>query len=162
MPQSEEIANTLRERLGLDVRSIALTRGGDINDAFRAETAEGSIFVKTSPTAQAGMFTAEAAGLEWLAEGDTIATPRVIGTHDPLVDDGDPRLLALEWIDEATCDPERLGRELAAMHALGAPHFGFTPGPKPNSPMCFNDLSLPNDPTHLRRVLREQPDNSAD
>lgn len=146
MSQSEEIANTLRERLGLDIESISLTRGGDINDAFRAETPEGPIFVKTSPTAQAGMFTAEAAGLEWLADGGAISTPRIIGVNDPLSENDGPRLLALEWIDEGAPDPERLGRELASMHALGAPHFGFTPGPQQDAPMRFNDLSLPNDP----------------
>lgn len=146
MSAGESIAAALREHLRLDVISIALTRGGDINDAFKVETADGPVFVKTSPTAQPGMFTAEAAGLEWLAEDGAIATPNVIGAHDPPADDSGPRLLALEWIDEGTVDPEQLGRRLAAMHAGGAPHFGYTPGPHNDEPMRFNDLSLPNDP----------------
>lgn len=146
MPAGESIATALREHLGLDVRSIDLTRGGDINDAFKVETVGGPVFVKTSPTAQPGMFSAEAAGLEWLSEGGAIATPKVIGALDPPADQPGPRLLALEWIDEGTVDPESLGRQLAAMHASGAPHFGFTPGTNDNEPMRFNDLSLPNDP----------------
>lgn len=146
MSAGESIASALREHLGLNVRSIALTRGGDINDAFKVETTDGPVFVKTSPTAQPGMFTAEAAGLEWLAEGDAIATPPVIGVHDLPAGEPGPRLLALEWTDEGTVDPETLGRQLAAMHANGAPHFGFTPGPADDAPMRFNDLSLPNDP----------------
>lgn len=143
---ADAVARTLQERLGLEVESLALTRGGDINDAFRVETSGGPVFVKTSPGAQPGMFTDEAAGLEWLAEPGSIATPNVIGVHDPDEDDGLPRLLALEWIDEGPLDAERLGSGLAQMHRAGAPDFGFTPGPRPHSPMRFNALSLPNDP----------------
>lgn len=143
---AETVALTLRDRFGLAVESIALTRGGDINDAFRAETSSGPVFVKTSPTAQPGMFTDEAAGLQWLSEPGAIATPDVVGVHDPDEDDGLPRLLALEWIDEGPLDAEALGRNLAATHRAGAPGFGFTPGPHAHSPMRFNELSLPNEP----------------
>ena len=60
MADGAAIEFVLNERLGLQVASLTKTRGGDINDAFRAVTAAGPIFVKSSPTAQAGMFTAEA------------------------------------------------------------------------------------------------------
>ena len=144
--RAEAVAGALEACLGLSVESVALTRGGDINDAFRVETSAGPVFVKTSADAQPGMFTDEAAGLEWLAEPGTVATPRVVGVHDPSEDDGRPRLLALEWIDEGPVDAEALGRGLAGMHRAGAPSFGFTPGPVGHSPMRFNALSLPNDP----------------
>lgn len=140
------IERVLIDRLGLEVTSVTKTRGGDINDAFRAETAAGPIFVKSSPTAQPGMFTAEAAGLEWISERDAIRTPRVVAVNDPESGDATPRMLALEWIEEGSVDPEQLGHQLAAMHALGAPAFGFTPGTVAHAPMRFNDLSLPNDP----------------
>lgn len=146
MGGTEAIERVLIERLGLKVSSVTKTRGGDINDAFRAETSDGPVFVKSSPTAQPGMFTAEAAGLEWLSEESAIATPAVIAVNDPAGGDSTPRLLALDWVDEGSIDAEQLGQQLAAMHALGAPTFGFTPGPEPNAPMRFNDLSLPNDP----------------
>ncbi len=146
MVHSAAIERVLTEDFGIEVASVTKTRGGDINDAFRAETSDGSIFVKSSPGAQAGMFTAEAAGLQWLSEKSAIATPEVVGVHDPLAADSGPRLLALQWIDEGSIDAERLGRQLAAMHRLGATSFGFTPGPDNNAPMRFNDLSLPNDP----------------
>lgn len=146
MVAAEAIERVLTERLGMSVSAVTKTRGGDINDAFRADTSDGPIFVKSSPTAQPGMFTAEAAGLEWISEREAIATPKVISVNDPAEDDGSPRLLALEWIDEGSVDAEQLGEQLAAMHALGAPTFGFTPGPAAHAPMRFNDLSLPNDP----------------
>lgn len=143
-----EIRAALETKLGLSVSSIALTAGGDINDAYRAETADGPIFVKSSATAQAGMFSDEAAGLEWLGEPGGVAVPKVVGVCD---DEDAPRLLALEWIDSGRLDAageEELGRGLARIHAAGAPEFGATPalgGGYANAPMRFNQLSLPNE-----------------
>lgn len=163
MTSPADVARALRERLALDVTGVALTVGGDINDAYRAELADGgSVFVKTSEAAAPGMFTDEAAGLAWLGEPESgLSTPEVIG----VVDDGDdaassmPRLLALRWVDRGPLDAageERLGRGLAKIHAAGAPAFGATPvlnldgtlNPVRHgrSPMRFNELALPNDP----------------
>lgn len=146
---ADAIRAALETKLGLNVESIALTAGGDINDAYRAETSDGPIFVKTSATAQAGMFSDEAAALEWLGESGGVAVPTVIGVCD---DEDAPRLLALEWIDSGRLDTageEALGRGLAKIHATGAPEFGATPllgGGYANAPMRFNQLSLPNEP----------------
>lgn len=144
---ADAVRAALEDELGLDVRSVALTNGGDINDAYRAETSAGPIFVKTSATAQPGMFTDEAASLEWLDVDDGVATPRIVG-----VCEGETKLLALEWIDRgrlSAAGEEQLGRGLARVHAAGAPSFGATPirgGGYGHSPMRFNTLSLPNDP----------------
>lgn len=144
---ADAIRAALEDELGLEVRGVALTAGGDINDAYRATTSAGELFVKSSPGAQAGMFSDEAAGLEWLGEPGGVATPRVVG-----VSEGATRLLALEWIERGRLDAageESLGRGLAHVHAAGAPEFGATPvlgGGYANSPMRFNELSLPNDP----------------
>lgn len=162
MSSPATIAEALRDRLRLNVADVRLTAGGDINDAYRAELADGaSIFVKSSTAALPGTFTDEAAGLLWLGEPDSeIMTPDVIG----VVDDPDPaapgpRLLALRWIEPGRLDgdgEERLGRGLAAIHAAGAPAFGATPvltadgtldGDRHgHSPMRFNELQLPNLP----------------
>lgn len=146
---ADEIKSALEERLGLSVQAIELTAGGDINNAYRARTDRGEIFVKSSTSAQPGMFTDEAAGLEWLAVPDGVLTPNVVGVCD---EDGAPRLLALEWIERDRLSErgeDELGRGLARTHLAGAPDFGATPvrgGSYAHSPMRFNELSLPNDP----------------
>lgn len=146
---AEAVRDALQRQLGIAVESLEKTRGGDINDAWRAETDRGPVFIKTSPQAQAGMFTDEAAGLEWLAEPGGVPVPAVVGVCDG---EQQPRLLALEWIEPGTLGPageEELGRGLAKIHAAGAPAFGATPlrgGGYGASPMRFNELSLPNTP----------------
>lgn len=146
--RADAIRAALESKLGLTVDRIALTAGGDINDAFRAETSNGPVFVKSSATAQAGMFSDEAAGLEWLGEPGGVPVPKVIGVCD---EEDAPRLLALEWIESGRLDAageEALGRGLAKIHAAGAPEFGATPvlgGGYANAPMRFNQISLPNE-----------------
>lgn len=163
MSTPEAISDALRLRLGLDVRSVELAAGGDINDAYRAELFGGErVFVKTSETAAPGMFSDEAAGLAWLGEPESeLRTPEVVGVIDDGVDSADPspRLLALRWVDRtplSAAGEELLGRGLAAIHAAGAPAFGATPlldadgrldaGRHAHAPMRFNELALPNDP----------------
>lgn len=73
-----------------------------------------------------GALRAEAAGLRWLAAAHAVAVP---GVHGPDVgaDDG---WLVLDRVAEgrATADgARRFGRDLAALHATGAPAFGAPP-----------------------------------
>lgn len=92
--------------------------GGDINDAYRATLDDGRVvFVKEHAHAPAGMFAAEAAGLEWLREGP-LRVPRVLEVSDDH--------LVLEWLElSGRPDPGALGRGLAQLHELGAPVFGL-------------------------------------
>jgi fructosamine-3-kinase len=108
---------SLPDELG-PVASAHRVAGGDINDAWAVELESGErLFVKTRAGAPAGEYAAEAAGLRWL--GEAITVPEVV-----FVDDA---ILALRWIDEGLLDKEALGRDLAALHAAGAPGFGFAP-----------------------------------
>ena len=95
--------------------------GGDINDAFRARTEEGRVvFVKSNAHAPAGMFAAEAAGLDWLRAGP-VRVPEVLEIGEDH--------LVLEWLELAERpDPVRLGRGLAGLHRAGAPCFGLDRG----------------------------------
>jgi fructosamine-3-kinase len=111
----------LAAALGARVTGAEPVAGGDINEAFAVRLADDrAVFVKTHADPPAGMFAAEAAGLEWLREGP-LRIPRVLATG--------ARWLALEWLALAPSVPTRslaaLGRGLAALHRLGAPAFGF-------------------------------------
>ncbi|MEU6478680.1 fructosamine kinase family protein [Streptomyces sp. NPDC047017] len=69
-----------------------------------------------------GAVRAEAAGLRWLADAGAVRTPAVYGD--------DPRWLVTDRV--ATGPPDaraavRFGRDLAALHAAGAPAFGAPP-----------------------------------
>jgi fructosamine-3-kinase len=118
----------LSAALGTRVTSADHVAGGDINDAFRVGLADKRIvFVKTHEHPPAGMFAAEASGLDWLRVGP-LKVPHVLGVGD--------NWLALEWLDLASSLPptmrgrspfaEALGRGLAHLHRSGAPSFGLS------------------------------------
>ncbi|GGT23461.1 MULTISPECIES: fructosamine kinase family protein [Streptomyces] len=69
-----------------------------------------------------GAVRAEAAGLRWLARAGAVAVPAVRGA--------DRHWLVTDLVAEGRPDAraaERFGRELAALHAAGAPAFGAAP-----------------------------------
>ena len=110
----------LAAAVGAKVVTTTPVSGGDINDAYRVELDDKRVvFVKTHARAPAGMFAAEAHGLEWLRTG-ALGVPRVIAAGDAF--------LALEWLDvgpKGRGFDEALGRGLAALHRTGAPAFGL-------------------------------------
>lgn len=80
------------------------------------------VFIKRSPSAPAGFFTTEAAGLRWLAgaRGAPVVTPREVGTHH----------LELEYIPSASASAQaarEFGAGLARIHAAGADAYGALP-----------------------------------
>jgi len=111
--------------LGVAVTSAHPLSGGDINHALALELADGrTVFAKTNVDAPAGMFTAEAAGLAWLAAAGALRVPAVLAVS---ADDASPAFLVLEHIDPAARRrdfDDVLGRGLAALHRFGAPAFG--------------------------------------
>jgi fructosamine-3-kinase len=117
--------------------------GGDINDAFRLMLADGTdAFVKTRAGASPGEYSAEAAGLRWLAEPGALRTPGVLEVGD--------EYLALQWVEHGRLDPggaSELGRGLARTHLAGAPHFGEFRDSGAGAESGFGSLRLPNDPT---------------
>jgi fructosamine-3-kinase len=123
--------------------------GGDINDAYAATLEDGArAFVKTRDDAPAGEFTAEAAGLRWLAEPGGLGVPEVLGLRDG---HEAPRLLALQWLEPgAPGDEAELGRGLAAIHGAGAETFGAAvPRAREDSSpaiLRIGPLSLPDEP----------------
>lgn len=107
--------------------------GGSICTAERITLDDGvDVFIKTWPggvpdapnvagtPAPEGFFAAEARGLQWLGETPGGAcVPDLIAATDALV--------LLEWVDHAVPSAEaaeEFGRQLAAIHRAGAPHYG--------------------------------------
>ncbi len=142
------LAEEVAAALGAPVTRLTAVAGGDINEAYAAELGDGRrAFVKAHPDAPPGTFEAEAAGLGWLAVPAGPPVPRVLGRGE--------RSLVLEWIEPGTLDAQgeaAFGRELAALHAAGAPAFGATPPGTPPAtgydapPLRIGPLLLPNDP----------------
>ncbi len=106
---------------GAAPRRLERVHGGDINQAWRAELADGrTVFVKHNANPPAGMFAAEARGLAWLAAAAALRVPAVVGHGD--------HVLVLEWMAPGPAGHDtaaELGRGLAALHRAGAPCFGF-------------------------------------
>jgi fructosamine-3-kinase len=124
-------SSELADALGTPVASLHRVAGGDINEAWAAELESGErLFVKTRASAPPGEYAAEAAGLRWL--GEAITVPEVVAVQDGF--------LALRWVDEGLLDEEALGRDLAALHAAGAPGFGSTPH---DGPLRLGAAELP-------------------
>jgi fructosamine-3-kinase len=170
------LAEAVAEAAGRAVTGGARVGGGDINDAYAVELDGGErAFVKTRAGAPPGEYAAEAAALRWLAEPDALAVPKVLAVGDSGdAADRSTRFLALEWVDEARLDAtgaERLGRGLAAVHAAGAPAFGWRPGPDAAAPLTLGPLRLPSGPLRdwpsfyaerrLRPLLRPARDRGA-
>ncbi len=113
------LREAIGEAVGVTVTRLEPCAGGDICEAFRADTSDGPVFVKARAGAAPGFFTAEAEGLSWLGEAQAVAVPAVVAVAG--------EWLALEWIDQGPVPPdggEKLGVALARLHRAGAPAFG--------------------------------------
>ncbi|MSO43968.1 MAG: fructosamine kinase [Thermoleophilia bacterium] len=109
--------------------------GGDVCEALRIDLRDArSVFVKYRRDAPAGMFRAEAAGLQWLREAGGLRIPEIVALGDDW--------LAMEWIERGPSHPdtdEALGRGLAHLHRAGAPAFGA------DHPGFIGPIAVPND-----------------
>jgi fructosamine-3-kinase len=134
------VRDALEAATGRRVKTARRVGGGCINEGWRVEFDDGgAAFVKTRQDVAPGEYATEAEGLRWLAEPQAVRVPGVIAARD----DVQPRLLALEWIEEGRLDDagaDDLGRGLAALHAAGAEAFG-SPSPR----LRIAAIDLPND-----------------
>jgi fructosamine-3-kinase len=106
--------------------------GGSVNQAYAltglvssgVASREQSYFVKLNQASRLAMFEAEALGLKQIAKSQTIRVPRPIcvGLADRSA------YIVLEWLDFGYGDHqawEAMGRNLAAMHRVRGPGFGW-------------------------------------
>jgi fructosamine-3-kinase len=122
------VATSVARALGVAVGASHPIGGGDVGEGWRLELADGrTVYAKTRAGAPDGLFTAEAAGLSWLAAASALPVPAVLAVAEG--PDDDPPVLVLPWIQahrHGHRDEEALGRGLAALHRAGAPSYGFT------------------------------------
>lgn len=98
--------------------------GGDISQAWRINTTDGPIFVKTSAASAIDMFAAEADGLDEIRTANAIRVPEVI-SYGAAKNDS---FIATEWLDfeRPTAAVERqLGEQLAQLHHKQQSHYGW-------------------------------------
>jgi protein-ribulosamine 3-kinase len=94
--------------------------GGCINNGLRLETQKEVYFLKWNDAPLAGMFPAEAYGLEQIARTHSVRVPGVLGLAEKGASAGSPAFLLLEWLEgPAQQDQAVLGIQLAEMHRRG-------------------------------------------
>ena len=107
---------------GLSIQKDQNVSGGCVAVSRRLTLSNGQqIFVKSMDKPATGLFRAEAAGLKALGECTDISVPEVIYTGEDC--------LILDYIEtgERSGDFEQLlGQQLASLHQMSVPSFGFT------------------------------------
>lgn len=107
-----------------DVQTTESISGGDINEAFRFQGVSSSYFVKLNDASRQAMFEAEFMGLQALAETQTVVVPK------PLVHGvaGEVSFLVLDYLSlqqKNKVSERLLGQQLAQLHLIRQPHFGW-------------------------------------
>jgi fructosamine-3-kinase len=120
------LRDALSARLGSAIVRSPAAGGGDVNQTFAIELADGRrLFVKTHHAPPPGMYECEARGLAWLREAATLRVPEVAFAGEL---DGAGACLVLEHITQGRHSAhfdETLGAGLAALHRSGADRFGL-------------------------------------
>jgi fructosamine-3-kinase len=121
MTRQPIIARRAEALLGTAVVATALVAGGDIATATRLRLSDGTnAFMKTLPHPPSGFFDAEARGLRWIAEADSVAVPEVLGSDSDCV--------ILRWVEPGKATQEaasHFGTALCRLHLTGADAFGW-------------------------------------
>jgi fructosamine-3-kinase len=98
--------------------------GGDISAAWRIDTGDGAVFVKTGSPNSLDMFEAEAEGLRELNAANSIRVPEVLACGES----ANNAFLATEWIEferPANQTEHLFGQQLAKMHRYSKDRFGW-------------------------------------
>jgi fructosamine-3-kinase len=121
------------------LRALVPVGGGCINRGYRLAGEGTDYFVKLNRAGSVAMFEAEADGLRELAATGAVAVPIPVCCGRV----GEHAYLAMEWLElsaPGAVAEQRLGRQLAALHGIRRPRFGWhrdnTIGttPQPNRP----------------------------
>jgi fructosamine-3-kinase len=123
---TERLRQALQTALGhaLEPAPSAHVAGGSIGECVRWSGDDGDLFVKLAPVERLSALEAEAAGLAELDAAAAIRVPALLGTGTA----ASTAWLALRWIDFTTPvsrSEALLGEQLANLHRVGAPGFGW-------------------------------------
>lgn len=119
----EPVSAALRELGDTSViRSAQSLGGGCINNAMRLDSARSTYLLKWNSDPLPGMFTAEAEGLNLLAETGTVRIPVVYAVRE--TNHAHPAFILLEWLQgNGAANQEKLGQQLAELHRQStSPH----------------------------------------
>jgi fructosamine-3-kinase len=109
----------------IEMRDVMPVAGGFTQPAWRATLADGTVvFVKAGMPEDMGRLKAEARGLDALKATGAVRVPEVLLSGG----EGRHSFLVLEYfalVSPAVPDFARLGRELAQLHRVSCPEFGF-------------------------------------
>ena len=122
---SKEFINHLSDHLDRSILEVRPISGGDISSVYCINTSSEKYVLKVNSNDMAlKMFLAEKNGLEFLSNTKTIKIVNIIACDNH----NDKAFLVLEYIDPKrpdNVDFERLGTQLAALHKVTSPEFGF-------------------------------------
>ena len=131
---AEAVRRALEEAgLGSRIDRVSGVGGGCINNGARLDTDTGaSLFLKWNTAAPAGLFAAEADGLEALAAPRALRVPAPIAWSGDAADPSGGSWLLMEHVAPgrpSTRAEERLGSGLARIHATGPSALSATAAP---------------------------------
>lgn len=107
-----------------ELLKVNIIHGGDINQSYQLQGTDKSYFVKQNRASLLAMFKMEALGLQALAQTNTLRIPASIvyglaGAH---------AFLVLEYVELKSANQVtqlQLGRQLAQLHQIKQPYFGW-------------------------------------
>jgi len=119
------VIKLIEKELSINITGTVPVGGGSVNKAYCLHTDAKKYFIKINSAGEfPGMFEAEAAGLNLIAQSATIAVPEILLKGEVT---GESFLL-LEWIDSqqpTASASQKLGMQLAQMHRHSSEFFGL-------------------------------------
>ena len=125
MSQWNEIIQHIEQVTGdsFAVKQQQPVSGGSINAAYVLSDEKNRYFVKTNSSGRQDMFEAEAQGLQALAASDTLKVPTPVCYGD----DQQKSYIVMEYLEmSGSANQAALGEQLAAMHKVCEPQFGWS------------------------------------
>lgn len=112
--------------LSFKIKNYKFISGGDINQTYYLDTDQGKMFLKYNLKSHyPNLFQCEYNGLKVIEESQTFKIPTIIECSE----EDHLQFLILKWIEKGTPQEktwEIFGSNLAKMHSIPQPYYGFT------------------------------------